>query len=191
MCWACMAVVIAWSVGSTFATIFQCIPVAAFWDKSIKDPKCTDTDAFWVAYAVINIITDFISMSQPPPLIPEVTIRQSLLTQLSSSPPTHLGNPKAPAPTRPENKFNGHLRPRRFRLRNKHYPHQCRRRIRHQQKGLYMDVHPPLNMDPRRSQRRNNMRLPAHDARPPRDMYAMPRAEEEHQRAPLALHLSA
>ncbi|KFY03178.1 hypothetical protein O988_01662 [Pseudogymnoascus sp. VKM F-3808] len=65
MCWACMAVVIAWSVGSTFATIFQCIPVAAFWDKSIKDPKCTDTDAFWVAYAVINIITDFIILLLP------------------------------------------------------------------------------------------------------------------------------
>ncbi|OBT68834.1 hypothetical protein VE03_02214 [Pseudogymnoascus sp. 23342-1-I1] len=65
MCWACMAVVIAWSVGSTFATIFQCIPVAAFWDKSIKNPKCTDTDIFWVAYASINIITDFLILLLP------------------------------------------------------------------------------------------------------------------------------
>lgn len=64
LCYISLGLVIIWAVGSTFATIFQCVPVAAFWDKSVK-AHCTDSDAFWYAYGITNIITDAIIFTLP------------------------------------------------------------------------------------------------------------------------------
>ena len=52
-----------------FATIFQCVPVNAYWDKSIKTAKCINSDAFWYAYAIINIVTDVWILALPMPQI--------------------------------------------------------------------------------------------------------------------------
>lgn len=41
------------------ATILQCIPIQASWDKSVKNPKCINKDAFWYAFAATNTVTDF------------------------------------------------------------------------------------------------------------------------------------
>lgn len=48
-----------WAIGTIMATIFQCVPVRASWDKSVKNPKCINKDAFWYAFAATNTITDF------------------------------------------------------------------------------------------------------------------------------------
>ena len=64
LCYGCLGVVAIWAVGSTFATIFQCWPVAAFWDKSVN-ARCTDSDAFWYAYGITNIITDAVIFALP------------------------------------------------------------------------------------------------------------------------------
>lgn len=67
-CWVVMAVVVGWSIGAIFATIFQCVPVEGSWDKSIK-AYCIDKGAFWIAYAVANILTDVMVLSLPIPVV--------------------------------------------------------------------------------------------------------------------------
>ena len=54
-----------WSIASIAATIFQCIPVDAVWDKAIKDPICIDSNAAWYQYAIINIATDVLIFALP------------------------------------------------------------------------------------------------------------------------------
>lgn len=64
-CYIVMTIVVSWSFSAIMATILQCIPVNAYWDRSIKTAKCTNTDAFWYAYAIINIITDVMILVLP------------------------------------------------------------------------------------------------------------------------------
>ena len=43
-------------------TVFQCTPVAAFWDKSLlKTPgnHCIQNQAFWLSNSIINVLLDF------------------------------------------------------------------------------------------------------------------------------------
>jgi len=75
LCYATLVVVVGWSVGSVMATIFQCVPISAVWDKSIKGPHCIDSDAFWYAYGIINILTDAAIFALP---VREVTKLQLL-----------------------------------------------------------------------------------------------------------------
>ncbi|KAJ3498114.1 hypothetical protein NLG97_g1375 [Lecanicillium saksenae] len=63
-----MGVVIAAGIGSIFATIFQCVPVAGAWNHSIK-AQCIDSGQFWVAYAVMNVLTDFMVLVLPMPMV--------------------------------------------------------------------------------------------------------------------------
>jgi hypothetical protein len=67
-CWTCMGTIVSWNIGAIAATILQCIPVAGSWDKTIV-ATCIDSKAFWVAYAVGNILTDAMVLALP---IPEV-----------------------------------------------------------------------------------------------------------------------
>ncbi|TKA61785.1 hypothetical protein B0A49_09467 [Cryomyces minteri] len=53
-----LVIVVPWSLGSIVATVLQCIPPAASWDKFIKKAHCINSNAFWEAYGVINILTD-------------------------------------------------------------------------------------------------------------------------------------
>ncbi|KAL7951348.1 putative PTH11-typeG-protein-coupled receptor [Trichoderma barbatum] len=59
-----MGVVVAWSIGGVGATIFQCVPITGAWNKSV-DAKCINSDIFWVAYAVMNILTDVMVLALP------------------------------------------------------------------------------------------------------------------------------
>lgn len=59
-----MGVVVSWSIGGVGATIFQCVPIAGAWDKSVK-ATCINSDIFWVAYAVMNILTDVMVLALP------------------------------------------------------------------------------------------------------------------------------
>ncbi|EEH23269.2 hypothetical protein PABG_05480 [Paracoccidioides brasiliensis Pb03] len=66
--WACTALnVFIAACGTAFvlATIWQCHPMAAFWDKSIPAFRCADNHAFWLSYSVINIITDILILILP------------------------------------------------------------------------------------------------------------------------------
>ena len=53
-----LAIIVPWSIGSIVATICQCLPIQAAWIKSTPNAVCIDSNAFWEAYGVINILTD-------------------------------------------------------------------------------------------------------------------------------------
>ncbi|KAJ6783045.1 hypothetical protein PWT90_01867 [Aphanocladium album] len=63
-----MGIIIAASIGSICATIFQCVPVAGAWDHSIK-AQCIHSGQFWVAYAVLNVLTDVMVLVLPIPMV--------------------------------------------------------------------------------------------------------------------------
>ncbi|KAF2149812.1 hypothetical protein K461DRAFT_281029 [Myriangium duriaei CBS 260.36] len=64
-CWSTIATVLMWTIGSTVATILQCIPIQAAWNKAVKGAKCTNSDVFWLAYGGINIATDLMILILP------------------------------------------------------------------------------------------------------------------------------
>lgn len=59
-----MAIVIAYGVAATIATILQCVPIARAWDKTISG-TCFDITAFWYANASYTIATDLILLVLP------------------------------------------------------------------------------------------------------------------------------
>lgn len=66
--WGALAIIIGWSIGAVFATIFQCLPIPKSWNKSL-DGHCINSDVFWIAYAVMNVLTDVMVLSLPIPQI--------------------------------------------------------------------------------------------------------------------------
>jgi hypothetical protein len=59
-----MAIVVAYGVAATVATILQCTPVARAWNKTIPG-TCFDIIAFWYANASYTIATDLILLVLP------------------------------------------------------------------------------------------------------------------------------
>lgn len=51
------------------ATIFQCTPIAAFWDRSIVGFKCFKNEPWWISYATTQIVTDFVLLTMPVPRV--------------------------------------------------------------------------------------------------------------------------
>ena len=47
------------------ATVFQCRPIAAFWDRSILGYKCFKNEPWWISYATTQITTDFMLLLMP------------------------------------------------------------------------------------------------------------------------------
>jgi len=73
-CWTCMGIVVGWNIGAIAATIWQCVPAAGSWDKSV-DAKCINSRAFWTAYAVGNILTDAMVIVLPIPQVLKLQLR--------------------------------------------------------------------------------------------------------------------
>ena len=67
-CYACVAVVGAYTVACIFATIFQCTPVEYVFNKNIQG-SCFNNTAFWYANAIYNIVTDFIILASVPGVV--------------------------------------------------------------------------------------------------------------------------
>jgi hypothetical protein len=49
----------------TITTIFQCTPIAAFWDKTIPGARCFKNEPWWISYATVQITTDFMLLAMP------------------------------------------------------------------------------------------------------------------------------
>ncbi|KAK5136734.1 hypothetical protein LTR04_004513, partial [Oleoguttula sp. CCFEE 6159] len=65
MCLAGIAFTASMGIAYVLATILQCTPIPAFWDKSIQVKHCIDNEAFWTSYSAINIATDFAILALP------------------------------------------------------------------------------------------------------------------------------
>lgn len=62
--------------GNVLACIFQCAPVSAAYDITIlpEDKKCVNINAFYLANAVVNILTDILTYTLPFPLVTRLQI---------------------------------------------------------------------------------------------------------------------
>lgn len=64
LCFVLIAITVLGSAAFIPPTIWQCRPITAFWDRSIPH-KCVSSQASWLSYAVINIVTDFLILVLP------------------------------------------------------------------------------------------------------------------------------
>ncbi|KAK5995385.1 hypothetical protein PT974_03789 [Cladobotryum mycophilum] len=67
-CFIVTGLVVGWSVSAIASTIWQCHPIAGAWNTSLH-AKCINSGVFWVAYAIMNVLTDIIVLALPIPLI--------------------------------------------------------------------------------------------------------------------------
>ncbi|EQL32338.1 hypothetical protein BDFG_05471 [Blastomyces dermatitidis ATCC 26199] len=68
MRWACISLTIfigVHGIAFVLTTIWQCDPMAGFWDKSIPGFHCVNNHQFWLSFSVINISTDVVILVLP------------------------------------------------------------------------------------------------------------------------------
>lgn len=53
----------------TVSSIFQCRPVAAFWNRSIQGAECIDLPRFTIVSGVLNLLTDVLILCLPVPMV--------------------------------------------------------------------------------------------------------------------------
>lgn len=67
--WTTAAVISAWALSCAFTAIFQCTPIAFNWDRSIEGGYCVKYAISLLVAGIINIITDFVILGLPIPMI--------------------------------------------------------------------------------------------------------------------------
>ncbi|KAK8029248.1 hypothetical protein PG991_006304 [Apiospora marii] len=67
-CLVLAALVVAWCLGMVFIVVFGCYPVQAAWDFTITEKDCT-TASHGIVIGIGNIITDFILIMLPVPIV--------------------------------------------------------------------------------------------------------------------------
>jgi len=71
-----MAVIFCQAGGNVMACVFQCSPVRAAYDVTIPlaDKRCVNINAFYLANAAVNILTDILTYTLPFPLIARLQV---------------------------------------------------------------------------------------------------------------------
>lgn len=64
-CYTGLGLISVWGMAYVFLTIFQCKPIACFWDKTIKNPECLDKEGLWMSYSIINLVFDVAIIALP------------------------------------------------------------------------------------------------------------------------------
>jgi hypothetical protein len=77
VCYAMNAWIVVSGLAYIIATIFQCTPIAAFWDRSITSFKCFKNEPWWISYATIQITTDFMLLALPIPQILKLSMSRA------------------------------------------------------------------------------------------------------------------
>jgi len=68
-------IVLCYFVANLLAAIFECNPIAAYWDKSIPGGKCVNTVAFYRWNGVTNLLIDFMILTLPLPMIWRLSLK--------------------------------------------------------------------------------------------------------------------
>ncbi len=66
--WIVSAIVGCWFIAMIFLTVFQCIPITYVWNKN-QPGSCMKIATSYVSTAIVNVVTDFIIVAMPVPLI--------------------------------------------------------------------------------------------------------------------------
>lgn len=64
-----MAFVVALAISIFFSDLFQCTPIAFFWDKSIKGGFCINGVAFYFSTAGLSTFSDLWILVMPMPMV--------------------------------------------------------------------------------------------------------------------------
>ncbi|KAL9607133.1 MAG: hypothetical protein Q9167_007926 [Letrouitia subvulpina] len=80
--WLVGTIVFIYSWIIIFSAIFQCRPIRATWDMSVKDAKCMKFNVEVVVFAVFNVITDVTILIIPIPILWKLQIPWSRKIQL-------------------------------------------------------------------------------------------------------------
>lgn len=78
-----MSIIAGWQVAQIFVQIFACIPVQASWDKTIMG-KCQSIRVSRDMNSIANIVTDFIILILPLPVIWRLALPRNQKIALSS-----------------------------------------------------------------------------------------------------------
>lgn len=68
-------IVILYFIANLLAAIFECKPVAAYWDHTIPGAKCVDTVAFYRWNGVANLLIDFMILTLTVPMIWRLSLK--------------------------------------------------------------------------------------------------------------------
>jgi hypothetical protein len=63
--WSLIGIILATWFSFTAATLFQCMPIAYLWDKTIQGGQCIDFRVFATSTSVPNIVTDALVLFLP------------------------------------------------------------------------------------------------------------------------------
>lgn len=77
------ALTIMWWIAAILDSIFQCVPVQAIWDKSIRDPKCQDVRASALGTGISNMILDIMFLIIPLPMIWKLQVTRKIKISLT------------------------------------------------------------------------------------------------------------
>lgn len=81
ICRIMMGTLILYGLWTIAGSMFICIPVASFWDKSIKG-HCMNKSAFYFSNSALNIATDIIIFAFPMPLLKQLHLPRQLKIEL-------------------------------------------------------------------------------------------------------------
>lgn len=75
--------VVMWGIASFWDTIFQCLPIQASWDKSIKNAKCQTVRREALGTGISNVILDFLFLLLPIPMIWRLQVSTKIKVSLT------------------------------------------------------------------------------------------------------------
>ncbi|KAK2739487.1 hypothetical protein FQN55_009452 [Onygenales sp. PD_40] len=75
VCWAIVYIVLAYTVGSSVATIFQCTPIRRAWNRNVPG-TCINLAISWYSNAAFSISSDLAILILPMPVIKSLRLPQ-------------------------------------------------------------------------------------------------------------------
>lgn len=79
---AIAAFILAWAIVTIFTTIFECIPISSQWNPKVSG-YCIRFGTYILFSGVINIITDFVLLGLPMPLVRKIKTSRANRWKLS------------------------------------------------------------------------------------------------------------
>ena len=81
--WIVGGVVICMGIAADFLAIFNCVPVRGSWDPTIK-ARCINFNAWIIVHGTQNVVTDFVLLCLPMPLVWRLNMAVTRKIQVSS-----------------------------------------------------------------------------------------------------------
>lgn len=80
--WTVGGVVVCMGIAADFLAVFGCVPLNASWDHSIKR-RCIDAETWTTIYGLQNVVTDFVLLFLPMPLVWRLNMAKARKIQVS------------------------------------------------------------------------------------------------------------